>query len=274
METNKILTADFLDIIFDGKNKQYGAYDLRKTYNLRLIKAVIITTVFVFVAFLGSVFSKMSNKNANDGITVIDTRLGNVEPEKALPQPPPPLPKQIPPPPQPVNQVRFVAPTIVKDNLVNEDEKIVDLQDGQSISTETVISDSREQIIQAPVEDVASHVIERPKANLEDKILIKVEKEAEFPGGASAWVRYLQKNLDPNVVTDNSAPAGKYQVIIKFIVSKEGIISDVKAETKFGYGLEEEAIKIIKNSPNWKPALQNGTNVSAYRRQPITFVAE
>ena len=61
-------------------------------------------------------------------------------------------------------------------------------------------------------------------------------------------------------------------MIVKFIVSKDGSISDVQAESKHGYGMEEEAVKVIRKGPKWTPALQNGRNVNAYRRQPITFV--
>ena len=73
---------------------------------------------------------------------------------------------------------------------------------------------------------------------------------------------------------DNGAPPGTYQVIVKFIVSKDGSISEVNAESKHGFGMEEEAVKIIKRGPKWTPALQNGRNVNAYRRQPITFIVE
>jgi protein TonB len=70
---------------------------------------------------------------------------------------------------------------------------------------------------------------------------------------------------------DNGAQPGTYQVVVRFIVSKDGSISDVVAETKHGYGMEEEAIRVIKKGPNWTPAQQNGRFVNAYRRQPITF---
>ena len=106
------------------------------------------------------------------------------------------------------------------------------------------------------------------------RFLQKLRNEAAFPGGQQAWVRYLQKNLNANAPVDNGASPGTYQVIVKFIVSKDGSISDVQAETKHGYGMEDEAVKIIKRGPKWTPALQNGRNVNAYRRQPITFVVE
>ena len=127
-------------------------------------------------------------------------------------------------------------------------------------------------IVQAPVEDKGSQITEAPKNDDEDKIFTKVENEAAFPGGDAAWRRFLEKNLNPSTPIDNGAPEGTYQVIVRFIVSKDGSISDVQAETKHGFGMEDEAVKVIKRGPKWTPALQNGRNVNAYRRQPITFV--
>ncbi len=100
----------------------------------------------------------------------------------------------------------------------------------------------------------------------------RVEKDAEFPGGAAAWIKYLQKNLDAGVPVKRKAPAGKYRVVVRFIVSKDGRISGITAETRHGFGMEEEVTRIIQKGPNWIPAVQNGREVNAYRRQPVTFV--
>ena len=272
MEINKILTADILDIIFDGKNKQYGAYDLRKTYNSRLKNAVIITISLVLLALLGTILSDYISKNSKVEIEVLDTQMAEVKKNDAPPPPPPPPPPKAPPPPE-INQVKFTPPKIGKDEEVKEDEKIEEIKEDQVISTKTVESDNKTQIV-APVEDKGTQIVEAPKADDEDKVFTKVENEAQFPGGTAAWVRYLQKNLNANTPVDNGARSGTYQVIVKFIVSKDGSISEVQPETKHGYGMEEEAIKIIKRGPKWTPALQNGRNVNAYRRQPITFVVE
>jgi protein TonB len=273
METNKILSADILDIIFDGKNKQYGAYELRKTYNKRLTRAIIITLVLVVFGFLGTVLSNMIDRNSKEEIEVLDTQMAEVKKNEAPPPPPPPPPPKAPPPPE-VNQVKFTPPKIVKDEEVKEDEKIEEIKEDQVISTKTVESENKDQIVQAPVEDKGTQIVEAPKADEEDKVFTKVENEAQFPGGQPAWIRYLTKNLNANAPVDNGAPPGTYQVIVKFIVSKDGSISDVNAETKHGFGMEDEAVKIIKRGPKWTPALQNGRNVNAYRRQPITFIVE
>ena len=271
METNKILTANILDIIFDGRNKQYGAYELRITYNGRIRKALLLTGVFFLIICLTAVFAGMKKKNALDKIEVKDMKIASVKDKEILPPIPPPV-KVIPP--AELNQKRFIPPVIVKDDQVKEDEKIEEIRDDQIISTKTVESDNTNAIVQAPVDVSSSQVIEVPKADEGDKIFTSVQREAEFPGGNTAWTRFVQKNLDGFNPADNGAAPGKYQVIIRFVVSKDGSISDVQAETSFGYGMEEQAIKCIKKGPNWKPALQNGTNVNAYRRQPVSFIVE
>ncbi len=270
METNKILNADILDIIFDGKNKQYGAYELRKTYNGRLTKALIITASFALLIFLGTVFATAFKGDGPEKFEVAETQLAEVKQNEPPPPPPPPPPPAPPPPPE-IQQIKFTPPKIVKDEEVKPDEKIEEIKE-QVISDKTVESDNTNQIVQAPVEDKGSGVVEAPKAEPEDFVFTKVENEAEFPGGNAAWTRYVQKTLDGFNPADEGAPPGKYQVIVKFIVSKDGSISDVQAESKYGYGMEDKAIKAIKSGPKWKPALQNGRNVNAYRRQPITFV--
>ncbi|NOT52037.1 MAG: hypothetical protein HOP10_12260 [Chitinophagaceae bacterium] len=106
----------------------------------------------------------------------------------------------------------------------------------------------------------------------EDKTFDKVEIEATFPGGDQAWIKYLQKTLNANTPVDNGAPAGTFTVIVQFVVSRDGSISEVKALTNHGYGMEKEVIRVIKTGPKWIPALQDGRNVKAYRKQPVTFV--
>lgn len=100
----------------------------------------------------------------------------------------------------------------------------------------------------------------------------KVEQEAEFPGGPEAWLRYLQSNLNADVPIKKRAKNGTYTVIVRFIVNKDGTISNIKAETNYGHGMEKEVIRVIKEGPNWMPAIQDGRKVRAYRRQPVTFV--
>jgi len=273
MEANKILGADILDIIFDGKNKEYGAYQLRKSYKKTLTKALIITGLALLLVLIGTVFAGIIEKNSSKPLNVLDTQMAEVKNDEPPPPPPPPPPPTPPPPPE-INQVKFTPPKIVKDEEVKPDEKIEEIKEEQVISTKTVESDNKTQIVQAPVEDKGTQVVEVKKDDDENKVFTKVEVEAEFPGGQAAWANYLQKNLNASIPVDNGAGGGKYTVIVKFIVSRDGSLSDVQCENDPGFGMCQEAVRVIKKTKNWTPAIQNGRNVNAYRRQPITFVVE
>jgi protein TonB len=273
MEINKILSADILDILFEGKNKAYGAYDLRKTYNRRLTRALLYTASLALLIFLGTVFASVFSKKGQDKLEVVDTQLAEIKKDAPPPPPPPPPPPKAPPPPE-INQVKFTPPKIVKDDQVKPDEKIEEIKDDQVISTKTVESDNKQQVVQAPVEDKGTQIVEVKKDDDENKIFNKVEIEAGFPGGDAAWRNYLQKNLNGSVPVDNGAGEGSYTVVVKFVVSKDGSLSDVSCESDPGFGMCQEAIRVIKKTKNWTPAQQNGRIVNAYRRQPITFLVE
>ena len=198
MEANKILNADVLDIIFEGKNKAYGAYELRKSYNARLKKALLITAGLLVLVFVGSVFANfINNRSAKDKLDVVDTQMAEIKKDEPPPPPPPPPPPTPPPPPE-VNQVKFTPPKIVKDEEVKPDEKIEEIKEDQKISTKTVESENKTAIVQAPVEDKGTQVVEVKKEDDENKVFNKVEVEAEFPGGNGAWRNYLTKNLVSN----------------------------------------------------------------------------
>jgi periplasmic protein TonB len=111
-------------------------------------------------------------------------------------------------------------------------------------------------------------------SNDKDVVFQKVEVEAAFPGGREAWIKFLQKNLKTNVPAKNGAPVGTYTVIVRFLVEKDGKISEVVIETDPGYGTGEEAIRVIKKSPKWKHGMQNGVPVGSIKRQPISFLVE
>ncbi|MES1225425.1 MAG: energy transducer TonB, partial [Bacteroidota bacterium] len=123
-----------------------------------------------------------------------------------------------------------------------------------------------------PNTGIVSKIEETTPAN--DKVFEKVEVEPDFPGGNNAWLTYLQKNLNANTPVDNKAPEGSYTVWVKFLVSKDGEISDVRTLTNHGFGMEQEVVKLIKNGPSWSPAMQNGHKVNAYKKQPVTFVVQ
>jgi N-acetylmuramoyl-L-alanine amidase len=102
----------------------------------------------------------------------------------------------------------------------------------------------------------------------------KVDKEASFVGGTTAWRKYLSQTINPVIPIDKGAPIGSYTVMVQFIVGEDGSISDIKPLTKHGYGTEEEVVRIMQFSPNWEPAKVKGRAVASYRKQPVTFVVD
>ena len=103
-----------------------------------------------------------------------------------------------------------------------------------------------------------------------DNIIVQIP--TEFPGGQKGWVNYLENNLDSDLPVRRGAPAGKYSVIVSFLVDKEGNITNVKAENNPGYGTMEEAVRIIKDGPKWTPASENGVSITYRHRQAIVFM--
>lgn len=105
-----------------------------------------------------------------------------------------------------------------------------------------------------------------------ERTFTSVQIEAEFPGGRDGWRLYLERNLNSSLPSNNGAPPGRYTVNVDFLVASDGHIAEANALNNPGYGTAEEALRILKRSPSWKPAVQNGVNVAYRGRQSITFV--
>jgi protein TonB len=275
MEVNKILSADILDIIFEGRNKEYGAYELRKTYNKRLVTALVAMAAFCVLMFGGYFLSNaLGNDDENKKLNAQDVQLEEVKQEQKEEEPPPPPPPKPPDPPK-VEMTKFTPPKIVKDEEVKEEEKppeVEKLEDTKiDVTNQEGVKD--EGIVAPPVEDAGKGVVEAPKKVEEDwdKTFTKVEIESEYPGGAAAWQRYLNRNLRyPQDAIDNEIQG---TVVVQFIVDKEGQVSDVESISG-PKELRDEAVRVIKKSGKWTPAVQNGRQVKSYKKQPIVFRLE
>jgi protein TonB len=129
-----------------------------------------------------------------------------------------------------------------------------------------VDEDGIQKPLDATIGDGKGIIEEKPK--LSDEPFTSVEIDAKFAGN---WKAFLERNLNPTTPTDNNAPEGSYQVVVQFVVDVEGNVSDIKPLTNHGYGLEQEAVRVLKKAAKWEPAIQNGIKVKAYRKQVITF---
>lgn len=275
MEANKILSADILDLVFEGRNKDYGAYELRKTYNRRITRALIITATLFILIFLAAFLSNKINANRDKAVEVKEVELTAIkEEEQPKPEPPPPPPPPKTEPPPKVEMTKFTPPQIVKDEEVKKEDIPPEVEKLEDTKIDVVSQEGIKDVgIATPVVDEGKAVVAAPKDETDyEQTFTKVEVEASFKGGEGAWRKYLERNLNASAPVDNGAAPGSYTVVVQFIVDKEGNISDVKALTNHGYGMEDEAVRVIKRGPKWEPAIQNGRQVKAYRKQPITFV--
>ena len=267
MDTNKILSADILDLVFDDRNKEYGAYELRKTYPQRIKKSLLITASIAGLVFTGSV---LANTLKPDRLStpVIDTvTLIEIPVDK-----PEIIPETIKPPePEQPRTENYSLPVIVPDQEVQEppptqdDLELAQIDDKKRDGPDDIGLITIEKI------DDKKGIIEGQKITDDDGIVDIVQIPAKYDGN---WEKFLRNNLNASVPVDNGAPAGTYNVIIQFVVDKQGNVSDIKALTENGYGLEQEAIRVLKKAKGWKPGIQAGREVKSYHRQPITFVVE
>jgi len=104
------------------------------------------------------------------------------------------------------------------------------------------------------------------------QIFTRLEQPAQYQGSDSAWQSFLLSHLSKNVPINNGAPEGTYPVSIRFIVSKLGNISDIEPETHFGYGMEDELIRVLKKSGKWVAGKQNNHIVNSFARVQFTFI--
>jgi len=264
MEIQQITRADILDILFEGRNKDYGAYDLRKTYNRRLTKALTGMASICLLLIGGYTLAGKSQPSKIVLPTVDDVSLTNAVHEPPV-VPPPPVPK-----PQPqLATIKSTPPLIVPDQQV--DPKDVpppnDATDQVKIGTVTRDGELSGDIVEAPSSgNGVQNVVEAPKRPEEDKTIYEtVQIESSYPGGVESWKRFLIKNFRADEVSGT--------VIVKFIVDKEGNVSDVEAISGPDE-LKAEAVRVIKKSGKWTPAIQNGRKVNSYKRQPIVVRLE
>jgi len=272
MEANKILQADILDLVFEGRNKEYGAYELRKRYNKRITMALIITGAVALAATGASLLADQFNKKSNNDVNVSEVVIAKVKETEAPPPPPPPPPKT--PPPPKVEMAKFTPPVIKKDEEVKQEEipPVEKLEDTKiDVVNQEGIKD--QNIATPPPVDEGKKVVEEPKED-PNQIFTKVEIEASVD--QKQWIRHLQTQLQRYIedAASNGMDPGTYTVQVKFLVEKDGSIADVQALNDHGYGLGKAAVDVVKKGPKWSPGIQNGKQVRSYHTQPITFVVQ
>jgi len=268
MEAGHILSADVLDIIFDARNKDYGAYDLRKNYQRRLMKAVLTMFLVVVLLLIAYFLIAAIKPKVTAMVVVNDITLDKIA-DKQKVDPPLVIPPKLTEPPK-VKMLDYTKPLIVSDPPENErppeQEELADAK----IGTANVDGKADDGLQGPPVEE-AKGVVETPKKQGDDAPFTAVEIESQYPGGLAAWSAFLNRNLSyPQEASDNEIQGTVY---IQFIVDLQGNVSDVTAISG-PEALRAAAVTVIKKSGKWTPAIQNGNKVKSYKKQPITFRLE
>jgi protein TonB len=253
-----LLKNEWLDIVFEGRNKSYGAYDLRKsdtkTTTRALILGAVIFAFLVSIPLLASLIPESSDEDMNMDKKIVTVKLPPKEkPKENLPPPPPPPPK--------VDQVKFVKPVVAKaEEVVEEPPKIKEIVD-KKLGAETIKGDPDAEL---SVEPVGSGDVVEEDNNIYNTAGIEVKPD--FPGGIEKFYKFVGKNYQ---VPEEEGLKGK--VFVSFVVEKDGSLTDIKVIRDIGYGTGKEAIRVLKSCPKWNPGEQNGKKVRVLYSLPINI---
>jgi protein TonB len=276
MDTNKILKADVLDIIFDNRNKSYGAYELRKNYHKRIRNALFIALTGVLVAVSIPLLASLNETNATHTKPPIIVF-------KDIPLPIDPVVKIEPPISSPpvkeidVTSVKSVIPEIVPDEIADDDDLMKnqdELKNGNIGTTDHKGTDVTPNNIDVPPGNgpVGETIVETTPALETILETTVVDQLPEFPGGEDELIKFLTENMNYPELAREKGTEGR--VVIGFVVNKEGEIDELKLKRGIGDGCDNEAIRVVNKMPKWKPAKFNGKPVSVYFDLPIQFDLE
>jgi periplasmic protein TonB len=272
MESSKLAKASLDDIVFQGRNRAYGAYLLRKLYNKHVtISAIIATSLFLLflsIPLIAKFIEGDEDVVVNEQV-VTEVDLAPPPPlDEAAPPPPPPPPPDLPPPPPPVRaSVKFTPPVVKRDEDVQKEEEIPDQEVLKEIDagTKTVEGNPNAAIDLGKIDGTSNVVAEV----VEEKPYTYVEQMPTFPGGDNALLQYLGKNIRYPASAVRAGIEGI--VTVAFTVSKTGEISDIQVLKDLGHGTGEEAVRVIKTMPKWNPGKQNGRAVPVRYTVPVNY---
>ncbi|MCQ2128107.1 MAG: energy transducer TonB [Bacteroidaceae bacterium] len=261
------------DIIFEGRNKEYGAYALRrgtaKRYNIALICIVAAIIAIVGCAGLYQLATAGQDKVAVTEVTQLSKLKKNAEVKQKEKVVKIEKPQEI----QAVkSSVKFTAPVIKKDEEVDEKETLKNQEDLMNAQGSVSIADVKgnDEENGKDIADLKTITVQAPPEEVqEEKVFDVVEQMPDFPGGMSALMQYLNKHIKYPVVAEENGIQGR--VIVTFVVEKNGSITDVQVVKSVDPSLDKEAVRVVKSMPNWIPGKQNGSAVRVKYTLPVTF---
>ena len=265
-----LASEEWCDLIFEGRNKGYGAYKMRmdapKRHNWSMLIIILLTAFFVAVPELiklatpeeKEVMTEVTTLSKLDEAEVKDKKLIKVEP---IAPPPPPL----------KSSVKFVAPVIKKDSEVRDEDEMKSQEELQETKVTISIADVKgnDEEHGKDIAEIKQVVTQAPVEEVEEKPYTAVEQMPQFPGGEAELLKYIFDKLRYPTISQENGVQGK--VYIRFVVSKTGEVKDAQVMRSLDPYCDKEALRVIRTLPRWIPGKQNGVNVPVYYVVPITF---
>lgn len=264
------------DMVFANRNKAYGAYSLRKEYPGIVTRALVMGgLIFVAATLAPKIYGALAPED-KDEVAMVEVDLMKIPPppiDPNEPPPPPPPPVEVPK----VNTVKFLPPEVKPDEEVPEETPppaVEELKEAVAAEKTQEGDPDAENVIIAPEESTGPTKVEAAveAAPKEEEIFNVVEQNPEPAGGMAALGAYLQKNLRYPAAAQRANISGK--VFVSFVVNTDGSIQDVAVLKGLGFGTDEEAQRVVKGMPKWKPGKQSGRPVRVKFNLPIAFTLE
>lgn len=250
------------DIVFENRNKEYGAYFIRSIYSRNVMVSLAVTLLVIALVFAYPSIVRLF-RSGDDGGVPREMKQTTI----SLDQPPPIIPNQPPPPkmdiPPPVKTIIKFLPPKVTDKQVAEEEEIPTMEEIKQNETGPETTEGTGEVIfNEPVKD-AGEVVDA------NEIFLVVEQPPEFPGGMEALYKFFGKTIRYPGQARRMGIEGT--VYVSFVVDADGTINDVQVIKGIGAGCDEEAKRVFQLLPNWKPGKQRGRPVRVRYTLPLKF---
>ena len=268
-----LIDNGWVDLVFEGKNHSYGAYQLRKETGKRNLMAILVmfaigVAIAAFVAIKGVVENAMKQDVAIEA----DVELAKLAEKKEAK-----VEKKEEPKVEKIevekvkSSVKFVPPVIKKDDEVKPEEELKSQEELNKTNTAIGAFDVKGNDEAAGEVLKAKEVIAQPEPPKEEetKVFDVVEQMPSFPGGPAALMQFLSSNIKYPVVAEENGIQGR--VVCTFVVEKDGSITDVRVVKSVDPSLDKEAMRVVKSMPKWIPGKQNGSAVRVKYTVPVTF---
>jgi protein TonB len=257
---------EWLELVFDNRNKAYGAYELRQHYARNMVLAMSATFLGIGLLFgAGAIFSHQHIAPVvqlpNDHI--VPVTITEIKPPVA-----PPKAIDLPKPVSPPKTTAFMPPVVVDDHLVTTPPPDVTHFVG-AVGTVTTPGTNNNTDVPIVVDVPAGGGSAVPTVDNSVHNTIGLESMPEPIGGDKAWSKFLNKNLRFPAVAQEEGQSGR--VYMSFIIEKDGTLTNITVERAAGNGFDEEATRVLKLAKAWKPGIQNGQPVRVKFIIPINF---